>query len=84
MKRFIPLFIIVAIMISLYFVGFYKAISFETIRNHHIEMTEYVHDHPILAPFLFTGSYMALAALSIPGAMFFSLIGGYLFLQTHM
>ncbi|NGX38881.1 MAG: hypothetical protein KR126chlam1_00197 [Chlamydiae bacterium] len=80
-KRYIPLVIILVIMAVGFFSGFYQAIDFETLRYHHNELTEYVNNKPILTPFLFMGIYAAATALSIPGGLFLSLLGGFLFPQ---
>jgi len=80
-KRFLPLTVIIVLMAILYFSGFYKALSFETLRYHHFELTEYVNNYPVMTPFMFTGAYAAATALSIPGGIFLSIIGGYLFDQ---
>ncbi len=80
-KKFIPLIIIVALMAVGYFTGIYRALDFETLRYHHQELTEYVNNNPILTPFMFMGVYLVATALSIPGGLFLSLIGGFLFPQ---
>lgn len=78
-KRFIPLIIIIALMAVGYFTGFYKGLNFETLRYHHHELTEYVNNHPVMTPFMFIGAYFLATTLSIPGALFLSLLGGFLF-----
>ncbi len=80
-KRFIPILIIIALMLLGYFSGAYRALQFETLRYHHAELTEHVNDHPIQTPFLFIAVYIAATALSIPGGLLLSLIGGFLFRQ---
>lgn len=80
-KRFLPLIILIILMIAGYFSGFYRALNFETVKYHHNELTEYVNNHPIMTPFMFIGAYAVATALSIPGGIFLSLIGGFLFRQ---
>lgn len=80
-KRFIPLIIIIALMAVGYFTGFYKALNFDNLRQHHMELMQLVENHPVLAPLIFMGIYLVATALSIPGGLFLSLIGGYLFHQ---
>lgn len=64
-----------------YFSGLYKSLDYETLRYHHVELTEYVNDSPIMTPFMFMGTYAFATALSIPGGLILSLIGGFLFKQ---
>lgn len=80
-KRFIPLLIILILMAIGYFSGFYKALNFDTLKYHHNELTEYVNNNPISTPFIYMGTYMAVTALSIPGGLLLSLLGGFLFPQ---
>ncbi|NGX37544.1 MAG: hypothetical protein K1000chlam2_00700 [Chlamydiae bacterium] len=80
-KRFLPIIIIVAAMAVIYFTGAYHALTYENLKFHHMELLEYVNDHPILTPFMFMGTYLVATSLSIPGGLFLSLIGGFLFPQ---
>lgn len=80
-KRSIPLLLIIALMLAGYFSGFFKALDYQTIRFHHVEMTEYVNNNPMITPFMFMGAYAFATALSIPGGILLSLIGGFLFPQ---
>lgn len=81
MKKFIPILIIVALMLVGYFTGFYKSLDFDTLKYHHNELIEYVNNNPIMTPFMFMGTYAASTALSIPGGLLLSLLGGFLFRQ---
>src|SRR3990167_1820694 len=68
-------------MVVIYFTGAYKYLSFETLKaNHKLLKTLVVH-HPVFVPFLFIVSYIIFTALSVPGGIFLSLLGGYLFPQ---
>ncbi len=81
LKKFIPLLIIVILMAVGYFSGFFKALNYETLRYHHVELTEYVNNNPLLTPLMFIGTYIVATALSIPGGIFLSILGGFLFRQ---
>lgn len=81
LKQFWPIGLIVILMLVGYFSGFYRAFTFDTLRYQHLEMSEYVNEHPVLTPIMFIGTYLVATALSIPGGLFLSLIGGYLFAQ---
>lgn len=80
-KRFIPLILIVILMIIGYFSGFYKVLNFDNLKYHHNELVEFVNANSIMTPFLFMAIYAVATALSIPGGLFLSLLGGYLFRQ---
>jgi uncharacterized membrane protein YdjX (TVP38/TMEM64 family) len=80
-KRSIPILLIITIMLVGFILNWQRFLSFETIRYHHLELIEYVNNNPIMTPFMFIGSYAVSTALSIPGALLLSLLGGYLFPQ---
>ena len=81
--RFLPVLLIVGLMAFAYFSGAYKTITFDNLRQHHRELQVLVDDEPYMAPFLFMLVYIAATTLSIPGGIFLSLIGGYLFHQPY-
>ena len=81
MKRFLPIFIILIAMIGIYFSGAYKYLSLENLRDHHQFLNLFTEKHFLLVSLLFVLTYVLVAALSIPGSMFLSLLGGYLFPQ---
>lgn len=81
MKKFIPILIIITLMLVGYFTGFYRSLDFDTLKYHHNELIEYVNNNPIMTPFMFMGAYAASTALSIPGGLLLSLLGGFLFRQ---
>ncbi len=81
MKRFLPLLIILIAMAVIYFTELYRYLSFDCLKLYHMTLRELVSAHPFTAPLLYILIYIALTALSIPGAVFLSLLGGYLFSQ---
>jgi len=80
-KRFLPLLLILLIMATLYFSGVYRYFSFESLKAYHLDLQRFLLEHPILVPILYIFIYIAATALSIPGAIFLTLLGGYLFPQ---
>jgi len=80
-KRFLPLALIVILMIIAYFLGWFDDLNFETLKNQHMELKNKVKMHPFEAPFVFIGVYFLAVLISIPGASFLSLLGGFLFQQ---
>jgi len=68
-------------MAIIYFSGIYHYLSFDALRIYHKSLKEFVEMHPIALPILFCLTYIISTALSIPGAIFLTLLGGYLFSQ---
>jgi uncharacterized membrane protein YdjX (TVP38/TMEM64 family) len=81
LKRFAPLFIILIGIAVVYFTGVYKYVSFESLKENHRALESFLVQHPISVPILFMLTYIVFTALSIPGGIFLTLIGGYLFPQ---
>ncbi|SCA63165.1 Transmembrane protein 41 homolog [Chlamydiales bacterium SCGC AG-110-P3] len=79
--RFLPLTIIIALMLIGYQIGLGEYLSFESIKTHRNTLQELVSAHPITAPLTYMLVYTLATALSIPGAVFLTLIGGFLFPQ---
>ena len=68
-------------MAIVYFSGAYQYLSFETLKEHHVALKTFVAAHPFSVPLAYMLVYIVATALSIPGALFLSLLGGYLFSQ---
>ena len=81
MKKYIPLIIIVCLMLVVYFLGFFDSLNFETLKANHHKLTGFVESYPMISPFVFMGIYFLTVLLSILGAIFLTLIGGFLFDQ---
>jgi len=79
LKKWIPLIIIVAAMIAIYASGIYKMLTFDALKAHRMQLLSFIEAHPFLSPLIFILIYVAVAALSIPGATFVTLFGGFLF-----
>jgi uncharacterized membrane protein YdjX (TVP38/TMEM64 family) len=78
-RRVIAIAIIAAVLAGLHFSGVGKSISMDMLRNHRIELGAWVAAHQVLAALAYLGIYVAVAALSLPGGAFLTLIGGFLF-----
>jgi len=81
LKKYLPLIMIGMGMLAIYFSGLYHYLSFDMLRMYHTTLKEYVGMHPIALVVLFCLTYIVSTALSIPGAVFLTLLGGYLFPQ---
>ncbi len=81
MKRYVPLLIIGAISLMVWISGVHHYFSFEQLRLHHEDLETYINLYPVTSFALYMGVYIALVGLSIPGATFMTLTGGFLFGQ---
>lgn len=80
-KKYLPVLIILIAMVAIYFSGIYNYFSFDTLRTYHQNLKSFVEMHPVAVSFIFCLTYIITTALSIPGAIFLTLLGGYLFPQ---
>ncbi len=58
-------------------------LSFETLKEHREALVHFVAERPFAAPFTYILIYTVAIALSIPGAVFLTLSGGFLFAQPQ-
>ena len=80
-KAWIPLLVIALGIVLIYIFGLEHYLSLTSLKEHHAALKENLAEHPILAPFLFTLGFTLFVALCLPGDIFLSLLGGYLFPQ---
>ncbi len=71
-KRFLPLLIIAAFMLTAYLMGWQRYLSLDHLQAMRTNF-------PLTAPLLFILLYATATALSFPGGLFLSIIGGFLF-----
>lgn len=81
MKKFLPLIVILVLMAIAYVTGLHEYVTVESLQEHRIVLLTLVATRPILAPFVYMIVYTISTALSIPGAIFLSIFGGFLFPQ---
>jgi uncharacterized membrane protein YdjX (TVP38/TMEM64 family) len=77
--RFLPLLVIVAGLGAAIALGLHKQLSFETLRAQRETLTAFVAAQPVAAVAIFLGVYIAFTALMIPGALWITIAGGFLF-----
>lgn len=77
--RFLPIAIIAAAAAAILLSGAYKLISFESLRTHQAALEAFVGAHYLAAMALYCLAYIAVTALSLPGGLVMSLVGGFLF-----
>lgn len=81
-KKYIPLFIILVLSITAWMLGIQKYLNIETLKENQRTLESYIHDHQIISVFIFIGTYTLLVSLSIPGAFFMTILGGFFFGQA--
>jgi uncharacterized membrane protein YdjX (TVP38/TMEM64 family) len=78
-RRFAPL-LVVAVLIALaYGLGLHRHISFETLVRNRAAIDQFVAQHGVAAVASYVALYIAVVGLSLPVAVFMTVIGGFLF-----
>lgn len=81
LKRYAPLLIVVTLALMVWSMGVHHYLSFDMLRAHHHDLAAYITLYPFTSFAIYMGIYIALVGLSIPGATFMTLTGGFLFGQ---
>jgi len=81
--RLLPLVLLLGLLAAAVFSGATDRLSLESLRENREDLRAAVEAHPWLSLAIFTGVYAAVTALSIPGAVFVTLAGGFLFGVTR-
>lgn len=79
MKRWLPLGLLVLAIMVAYATGLHRHLSLATLRDQRQTLQDFVATYPVLAPGTYVLAYAAAVALSLPGALFLTLAGGFLF-----
>ncbi len=77
--RFLPISIILILTIIAISFGGLKIFSFENLKKYHEVLKDLLNDNKILFPISFILIYIVSTALSIPGAIFLTILAGFLF-----
>ncbi len=78
-RRLLPLLVIVAIAAAVYLTVGRGMISLESLVQHRAAIDTFVMSHRVLAILAYIGLYTVAVALSLPGATFLTVSGGFLF-----
>lgn len=78
LRRWLPL-IAIGLGAGLALVWLGDRLSFDALRDNRNALLAWRDAHPLLAPALFVAAYVAVVALSVPGAVWVTLTGGFLF-----
>lgn len=79
MKRYLPLLALVAAVIAVFASGAGRYLSLESLQRNEALLRGFVTDNLALSLLVFILVYAAATAVSIPGAIFLTLAGGFLF-----
>jgi uncharacterized membrane protein YdjX (TVP38/TMEM64 family) len=79
MKRYLPLFVILLLMILVYLLGVDHYLTYDNLKKNHEILRTYVLEHPFLSPFIFMSITSLAIALSLPFYFFLTIIAGFLF-----
>ena len=77
--RFAPLLLIVALLGLAFALGLHKQLSLDALRENREALEAFVSEHFITAILIYALVYTIAVAISLPGALFLSLTGGFLF-----
>jgi uncharacterized membrane protein YdjX (TVP38/TMEM64 family) len=78
-RRFLPLAAILALLGFGFAMGWHKYLSFETLRDQRAALTGFVTAQPLVAALAFVALYAAFTMTMLPGALWLSIGGGFLF-----
>src|SRR5260370_148532 len=79
LRRFLPFAAVVVVMVVILAMGWHRQLSFETLVRHRAGIDAFVAEHYTAAIAAFVALYVAVAALSVPGAAVLTICGGILF-----
>ena len=78
-KRFLPLFVIAAGIAAFFYFDLDRFLSFQALSEHREFLVSWTSDNRVLAAAVFIVGYCVMVALSLPGAVWATLAGGFVF-----
>lgn len=78
-KKLLPIVVLIAIAGIIYWQGWYKYLTIETLAQNRDALKGFINENFVLALLAFMGIYTVAVALSFPGALILTLAGGLLF-----
>jgi uncharacterized membrane protein YdjX (TVP38/TMEM64 family) len=78
-KKLIPLVVIGGGIAAFFALGLNKYLTFDVLRQHREELSQFVASMPVASVALFVVAYAVIVGLSVPGAAILTLAGGFLF-----
>lgn len=77
--RLLPLLVVVAAMAAVFALDLDRFLSFHALKEHRELLLHWADDNELLAALVFIAAYCVMVALSIPGAVWATLAGGFVF-----
>ena len=78
-KRYIPIALVVIGIAVFVATGAHEYLSFEALSRHRADLLQYAEAHAIASVLLFMLAYVVVVALSLPGGVWLTLAGGFVF-----
>lgn len=78
-KKYLPLGVILSLFTGIWASGILDSLTLESIKDHRLELLNYVEEHAVLSVIIFAAAYIATVSLSLPIATLLTLLGGFLF-----
>jgi len=78
-KRWLPLLILLLALGSYFYFDLGRYLSFSTLKQHRQMLLSWTHEHYLLSVGIFMLVYIISVAVSIPGASYITIVGGFLF-----
>lgn len=79
LRRYIPLFCLIIIALTVYIMGWHQFLSFDSLKENRALLQSYVQNYYIISLAIFMAVYVCVVALSLPGATILSISAGFLF-----
>jgi uncharacterized membrane protein YdjX (TVP38/TMEM64 family) len=78
-RRMMPVIVVILLAGAAYLIVGQGGISLESLVRHRMAIGDFVREHRILAVLVYIAIYTAAVAVSLPGAVFLTVAGGFLF-----
>jgi len=79
MKRYVPFGLLVIMGLLVFGLGLDDSLNFQSLKTHHTFMQQQIQKALTLSLLIYSLTYIGVVALSIPGATFMTLLGGFFF-----
>jgi uncharacterized membrane protein YdjX (TVP38/TMEM64 family) len=79
LKRWIPLISIAILFFCFFYFHLYQYLTFAALKQHREFLLHWTMQYPVLSVLIYMGVYILAVAISVPGAAFLTLAGGFLF-----
>lgn len=79
MARVVPLVLLLSLLLLFFYFRMDRFLQFSTLQQYRFTLISWTHEHYFLTVMIYIITYILAVAISIPGATFFTLIGGFLF-----